>query len=51
MPKHTVKSCNKGSHMGQRKSGLLIGSVHMKFSMTGQENCDHMGIFNVCKES
>jgi hypothetical protein len=27
--------------MGQRKSGLLIGSVHMKFSMTGQENCDH----------
>ena len=38
-PVHS-QTCIKRSPLGQRKTGLIRGSIHIKFSMTGQENGD-----------
>ena len=34
------QTCIRRSPLGQRESGLKRGSIHIKFSMTGQEKCD-----------
>jgi hypothetical protein len=36
------QTCIKRSPLGQRKSGLKRGSIHMQFSITGQENYEFL---------
>ena len=42
---YTIKysqTCIKRSPLGQRKSDLIRGSIHIKFSVTGQEKGVHL---------
>ena len=40
-PVHS-QTCIKRSPLGQRKTGLIRGSIYIKFSMAGQGNGDRM---------